>query len=80
VIVEVRIRHRNPVTPVGDVKEAVVVIFVVRHVRGQVAVVDPHVLTVFHSDAVALDDLGALDVADNDVGLLLDAHTHTSDG
>jgi len=57
---------------VGDVEKAVVVVFVVVAVRGEVDVVDPDVLGDLDGDGVAADDFGYGEVAEDDVLYVFD--------
>lgn len=77
VVVEVGVGDRHIVRAMGDIEQTIIVVLVVVPVRGQVCVVDPDVVRGLDGDRVTIvgQDLGDLDVADDNVGLLLDPET-----
>lgn len=80
VVVDVAVGDGDPVAGVGDINKAVVVVLPVVQVAGDVDVVNPDVLGGLDGDGVTIvgQDLGNLQVADNDVGLSIDGKTNTS--
>lgn len=79
VVVEVGVGDGDVVRTVGHITETIVVVLVVVHVGRQVAVVDPDVGRGLDGDGITSigENLGDLNVADDDVGLVLDAETNT---
>lgn len=82
VVVQVAVADGDVVRAVGDVEKTVVVVLVVVHVGRQVKVVEPDVAGGLDGEGVAgiSEDLADLDVADDDVGRLLDAKADTLQG
>lgn len=78
-VVEEGVGDGDPVGAVVDVKETVIVVLAVLHVRREVAVIDPDILGGLDVDGIAAGGLDLLDgeVADDDVLLLLDVQTDT---
>lgn len=82
VVVEEGVGDGDEVGGVGDVEETIVEVLAVVLVGGEIAVVDPDVLGSLDADGVTAAGLDVLDdqVADNDVGLLVDVQTDTVEG
>lgn len=82
VVVQVGVGDGDVVRTVGDIKQTIVVVLVVVTVRGQIQVVEPDVVGGLDGDGVTVvgEDLADLDVADDDVGGLLDTETNTGQG
>jgi hypothetical protein len=77
-VVEIRVADGHPLGRVDDVDEAVVVVLVVVEVAGEITRVYPDVggFLYRHHIAVLCEDLGALDVPDDDVGLPQDREAY----
>ena len=71
---EICVGDSDPIAAMVDIKEPVIVILAVGHIRRKIAVVDPDVLRLLDSDSVAavLVDLAEAQVLDDDVLGLLD--------
>lgn len=76
-VVEVRVRDRNAVDAVSEVKQAVIVILIMVEVAGEIDMVDPNVVGCLDGKGITnvRDDLRDLDVTDDDVGLFKDTET-----
>lgn len=80
VIVEVGVRHGNPVGGVGNIEETIVEVLAVVSVGGEVAVVDPDVGGGLDANGIAIisNNLGDGKVTDDDVGDVLDVETDSN--
>ena len=79
VVVEVSVGDGDPVGGVSDIAKTIVVVLAMVHVAGKVHVVDPNVGGCLDADSIAsvCEDLGHGQVADNDVGDVLDVQADT---
>jgi hypothetical protein len=82
VVVEVGVGDGHPLAGVGDIAKTVIIVLVVSQIGGQVAVINPDILGVLDSDRITVvgQNLADLEVAHNDVGLILDVESDTSQG
>lgn len=79
-VMEVGVRHGDPISCVGDVNQAVVVIFALAKVTAEIEVIQPDVGGLLDSNAITAFDFAELQVADNDVLGILDREVDASDG
>lgn len=81
VVMDVTVGDGDPVAAVCHVDETIVVVLVVILVTGHIDVVDPDVLRGLDGDGVTVvgQNLGDLEVPDNDVGLLVDGEADTGE-
>ena len=81
VVVELAVADSDPVNGVGQVEEAIVEVLAAVHVAGEIDVVDPDIGGLLNGDSITAvgNDLGDLEVADDDVLLRLDGKTEANE-
>jgi hypothetical protein len=79
---EVGVRDGNPVSAVGDIEEAVQVIFAAREVTRKITVVNPDVERLVDTNGVTIVsvNLANLQVAHDNILNLTDVESNTGDG
>ena len=79
VVMEIRVRHSDPVGGVSDVNQAVVVVLVLVEVAAELEVIEPDVGGLLDGDAITAHNPGELQVADDDVLGILDREIDAGD-
>lgn len=77
VIMEVGVGDSYVVDSMGDIKQAIIVILAVIHVRGKITVINPDALSILNPNSISsiCQDLLDLEVTDDDVGFVKDTKT-----
>lgn len=79
VVVEIVPGYRHPVCGSDEIDLAIVKVGAVFEVREELVVVDPCASGVLKGDAVVVESVADLNVADDDVGLIDSRHTTTEE-